>query len=412
MNICAVIVEYNPFHNGHLYHIQQAKKATNADFIVAIMSGNFVQRGAPGITCKYERARMALSCGADLVIELPIYYALGSAEYFAKGAISLINKLGCITHLCFGSEQGELEPLMEFAKILAVEPEEYSLCLKANLKKGMTYPIARSAALLQTNPALSPYMDALSSPNNILGIEYLKALILTSSNVTPVTIGRIGSSYHEKRLGGDLASATAIREAIKGHADAETYLSYMPSSAVSVLKTWQETHSLLWTDDFSSILRYKLLSEVEKGFSSYIDVSSDLSDRICKMLPQYENISSFCDLLKTKEVTYTRLSRALFHILLDMKQDDMQFYKEKLSLTPYARILGFRKESSDLLTIIHSSCEIPLLTKLADAKNILSEDALKMLQKELDMNRIYYGVLSDKTGNPPRNELSTPITIV
>ena len=412
MNICAVIVEYNPFHNGHLYHIEQARKATNADFVVAIMSGNFVQRGAPSITCKYERTRMALSCGADLVIELPIYYALGSAEYFAQGAISLINKLGCITHLCFGSEQGNLEPLMEFARILATEPEEYSLCLKANLKKGMAYPIARSAALLQTNPTLSPYMDALSSPNNILGIEYLKALLLTNSEVIPVTIGRIGSSYHEKRLGGDLASATAIREAMQNNADVETYLSYMPISAVAILKNWQESHSLLWTDDFSSILRYKLLMEAEKGFSSYIDVSSDLSDRICKTLSQYENITSFCDLLKTKEITYTRISRALFHILLDMKNEDMNFYQKTLCLTPYARILGFRKESSDLLTIIHDSCDIPLLTKLADAKNILSKDAMKMLQKELDINRIYYGVLSDKTGKPPRNELSTPITIV
>lgn len=412
MNICAVIVEYNPFHNGHFYHIQQAKKLTNADFVVAIMSGNYMQRGTPSILCKYERARMALNCGADLIIELPVFYATGSAEYFATGAVSILQKLGCITHLCFGSELGEIDPLMQFARILHEEPENFKSSLRENIKQGMTYPIARSRALLDTAPSLAIYADALSSPNNILGIEYLKALLRFESNITPVTVARIGSGYHEEDLDNTFASATALRQALQSENATAMLSSYIPQKAIEVLDKWQESYSLVWANDISAILRYRLLSKMTDSFSSYVDVSEDLSDRIIKNLNQYEDFSSFCDLLKTKEMTYSRISRALCHVLLDIKKEELEHYIQELSFTPYIRILGFRKDAQELLTTIHNSCTVPMITKVSDAKKILHPDAYGMFEKELAINRIYYGVISDKTGKPPRNELSTPITIV
>lgn len=412
MNICAVIVEYNPFHNGHLYHIQKAKELTNADYIIAIMSGNYMQRGTPSVLCKFERTRMALMCGVDLVIELPAYYATGSAEFFAKGAVSIIQKLGCVTHLCFGSELGEIQPLKQFASILQEEPPTFKKSLRENLKQGMTYPQARSRALLDTEPSLTEYADALSNPNNILGVEYLKALLSFQSSITPITISRIGNGYHEQDLDNPFASASALRQAMQASSSSQGLSSYMPQNTLDILEKWQESYSLVWTDDFSSILRYQLLSKMENGFSSYIDVSDDLSDRILNHIDSFERFSSFCDILKTKEITHTRINRALCHILLDMKKDDLEHYMQDLSWTPYIRILGFRKDAEALLSAIHASCTVPMVTKAADARKILSPDAYTMFEKELAISRIYYGVLSDKTGKPPRNELSTPITIV
>ncbi|MBQ7919895.1 MAG: nucleotidyltransferase [Lachnospiraceae bacterium] len=414
MKICGIIAEYNPFHNGHNYHIEEAKRLTGADYCVIVMSGNFVQRGSPAILDKYARAEMVLNCGADLVLELPSFYSTGSAEYFAKGAVNLLHKLGCVTHLCFGSECGDIEILTKIADILANEPPEFQAMLRHNLKLGKSYPIARSQALLHLYPELTQSLDVLSSPNNILGIEYIKSLLQIGSDIVPVTTARKGSGYHEHRFTTSTvhASATAIRVALGEGRPISAMEEQIPPVAFEIFRDKLSQIPPMWKDDLSSQLRYKLLSERNKGYEEYMDVSPDLSDRIKKKLPEFTTFTKFSDLLKTKEITYTRVCRSLLHILLNMKKQDMSFYKDALDLVPYARILGFRKDSKELLTQMNKTTSIPMITKLADASSILSEDAYNMLIRDIEINSIYYGVIADKIGQPIKNEYTTQIVIV
>ena len=207
MNVTAIISEYNPLHKGHLYHIETARKETNADFVIAIMSGDFVQRGTPACVEKHTRAHMALVSGVDLVLELPLTYSTGSAELFADGAVSILNGLGVVDAICFGCECGSVEPLMEIARILNNEPTWYSEDLQMYLKEGYSYPAARAAALPE-------YSDILTSPNNILGIEYCKAILKYDARIEPIGIQRMGSNYHDEELNSKFSSATAIRNTL------------------------------------------------------------------------------------------------------------------------------------------------------------------------------------------------------
>ena len=411
MKVNGIIAEYNPFHNGHKYHLEEAKKNTDADYTIIIMSGNFTQRGAPALIDKYTRAEMALQNGADLVIELPMYYASSSAEYFATGAVSLLDKLGVVTNLCFGSECGNLEILQKLSTILLEEPEEYVSRLRRNLKQGMSYPSARNAALIQYDPSLSNYKDVLSTPNNILGIEYLKALQRRNSQIAPYTTMRVGAAYHERRLGPKQGSALAIRQAVFAREDTDFLAEHMPEDACTLLTDCIKQSQILSTNNFSAILHYKLLAEMEQGFAQYLDVSPDLSDRIVKNIYQFDSFQGFCDLLKSKDMTYSRISRCLLHILLGMKKDTMKQYQEG-DYVDYARVLGFRKDATPLLSAIKQNSSIPLVTKLADAEEILSEAAYAMLKNDIYMNSIYESTKAQKTRQPMLNEYRVPIVIV
>lgn len=412
MKVCGIIAEYNPFHNGHLHHLQESIRLSQADYTIVVMSGNFMQRGTPALMDKYSRAKAALSCGADLVLELPAYYAAGSAEYFALGGISLLNKLGVVTHLCFGSECGDLEFLSRIAEITSEESPEYQACLLSHLRSGKTYPSARTAAILEVCPELSSSISVLSSPNNILGIEYLKNIKRLNSTISPITLKRCGSDYHDIRLGINQSSATAIRQALLSEIPLTELTEQMPEASFDILSGYLSENNPVFLRDFSEILYYKLLTERDKGFTEYLDVSQALSDRIVKHLYEFDGFEAFCDLLKTKEVTYSRISRCLLHILLDMRKSELDRYITELGITPYARILGFRKSSSALLTEISKSTSIPLISKLADARTILSEEAYEMLKKEILINDIYSCIRASKNKKPMTNEYTTPIVIV
>lgn len=425
MKINGIIAEYNPFHNGHKYQLENAKEATGAEYTVIVMSGNFVQRGTPALLNKYRRTKMALQNGADLVLELPMYYATSSAEYFATGAVALLDKLGVVTNLCFGSECGEVTILQKIAKILADEPVDYADALRSNLKKGHSYPTARTLALLEYEPAFDAYQDVLSSPNNILGVEYLKALRRRKGNITPYTTTRLGAGYNDTTLDDTASisvtqcSALAIRQALfSGDTIAknsikktETLQMHMPPSAFSILKESIADHSILQSNDFAAVLHYKLLSEQENGYEKYLDVSPELSDRIRKNLYHFESFTGFCDLLKTKDMTYTRISRCLLHILLGITSETMVQYRA-MDYIPYARVLGFRKDATPLLSSIKEHASIPLVTKLADAEQILSTDALYMLNRDIQMNTIYESIQAQKSGKSMLNEYRTPIVIL
>ncbi len=410
MIVNGIIAEYNPLHHGHIYQMQDAKTHTHADYTIIVMSGNFVQRGAPALVDKYTRTRMALEAGADLVLELPLPYAVSSAEFFASGAVTLLDKLGVVTHLCFGSEAGDIDTLQKIAGILIQEPPSYSNALQAGLKDGLSYPAARTRALLEYNPQLEKYQELLSSPNNILGIEYTKALLQLDSSIIPYTTLRTGNGYSDDTLG-TVSSALAIRRSLFSGTDPHTLAAHVPAYTYELLLTALEENTPLSSNDFSSLLHYKLINEQAQGYEDYLDVSKQLSDRIRRHLDAYQAFDSFCDLLKTKELTHTRISRCLLHILLNLKKDTLSAYKQ-LDTIPYARVLGFRKEAPPLLAAIKERSSIPMITKLADARSILSPDAMLLLEQELTMNQIYYSVVSAKSGKPMANEYRTPIVIL
>ena len=347
MRVNGIVAEYNPFHNGHLYHLSESKRLTGADYTIVVMSGNFVQRGAPALTDKFLRANMALSCGADLVVELPALYATASAEYFAAGAVSLLDKLGVVTHLCFGSENGDLDLLGRVARILAKEPEGYLNSLKRSLGRGLSYPGAREDALLENYPFLAEHKDVFSAPNNILAIEYLKALLRQESPIIPFSLRRTGSGYLDQTTDGAFNSALAIRQALYSGAGEEVLAGNLPPEPARLLSQALKSTGPVRSQDFSDMVYYKLLAEKDQGFEEYLDVSRELSARICRQLNRYSSLESFCGLLKTREMTYARISRSLFHILLNIRKEDMERAR-KSGLTPYARVLGFRRNAAPL----------------------------------------------------------------
>ncbi len=411
MQINGIVAEYNPFHNGHKYQLTTAKEQTGADYTIIAMSGNFMQRGAPALLDKYKRAEMALRNGADLVLELPSYYAASSAEYFATGAVTLLDKLGVVTNLCFGSECGDTAILERIARLLLEEPAEYVELLRDSLRQGLSYPLARTTALLSYDSSLSGYRDVFSSPNNILGIEYIKAIIRRDSQITPVTTLRAGSDYHDIRLGVHQSSARAIRQAVYDGQPLCCLRDHMPENTYQLLKEYTEQSRVVSPGDFSSVLHFKLLQEQENGYERFLDVSPELSDRIHNHLYEFTDFNSFCNLLKKKDTTYTRISRCLLHILLDMTSETMQAYRE-MDFIPYARVLGFRKDSTALLSAVKKHSSIPLVTKLADAESLLDAKAYNMLKDEIRINRIYQSATATHTGTPMMNEFSTPIVMV
>lgn len=402
MKTVGIIAEYNPFHNGHLYQLKKAKEITGADFAVVVMSGDFTQRGTPAVFDKYTRCRLSLLAGADLCIELPVVYATASAELFAKGAVSLLSALG-VDALCFGSECGEIAPLREIASLLFAEPPAYKEALNKALKEGLSFPSARAVAVrkcahagslpgadVSSSGSLSGMdaaaSDVLASPNNILGIEYLKALLALEKNrqhaPVPYTIKREGDGYLSHTLSEEsFCSAMALRKGIaEGNPD---LLRYVPESIRQEFSDTCQTKSALCADDFSGMLFYKLLSEKDAGYDSYLDVSSDLSDKIRKNLGTFTTFSAFCEnSLKSKDITLTRVYRSLLHILLSIKKEDLP------AAAPYARILGFREASFEVFGCL-SKENIPLLSRLKDASSLLSPEALSCLSKDIFAAQLY-----------------------
>lgn len=412
MKVAAVISEYNPFHTGHQYHLQKTRELTGADYILVIMSGNFVQRGAPALFNKYTRTRMALLGGADVVIELPTLYATSSAEYFAQGAVALAQSLGVVDVLSFGSESGSLNAFTRTASELLSWENESSSLLRSKLKDGLSYPSAREKLFREYASACKDTEDILTRPNNILGVEYCKALLALKSSIAPFTLSRQGTGFHDTNFQDSSAaflSAAGIRSFVrenpfpftdKEQAD-KTFSKisgYIPSESRPLFCTAIQSGSFLIEDDLSEILHYKLLSEKEQGFSMYLDCTPDLSDKIIKHLPEYIDFTSFCHLLKSKNLTYARISRMLLHILLDLKTP--AFYKDsylhRKYFLPYVRLLGFCQDAAPLLSALKKNSHIPLVTKLADARNRFTGDSLDFLKKELFYASIYESVSAAK----------------
>lgn len=403
MKIVGLITEYNPFHNGHKYHIEKAKEITGADYCIAVMSGDFVQRGAPAFLPKHLRAEMALNGGCDMIIELPVCYATGSAEYFAAGAITILNRLGCVDSICFGSECGDYNTLKKIAQVIADEPHEYKMLLQKNLKSGMNYPAARQCALDKyfNNDEIS---FIIKEPNNILGIEYIKAMLLQNSNMKGYTITREDSSYHDADLSVKYSSASSIRNVISNSDTSPDFTllnNHLNTLSIDLLKNNYGIRYPIISDDFSLLLRCKLLSETRESLTKYMDVSTDLANRIINFRNEFLSISQFTELLKTRELTYSRISRCLMHILLNIQDC-------KHDTETYAHVLGFRKNSSELFSVLKKHSEIPLLTKLT-ALESLNENQHKMIKQDIYSSDLYESIVSHKFNKIFINELTKQI---
>ena len=382
MKTIGIVAEYNPFHNGHKYQIEQTKKQLGADNVVVVMSGNFVQRGGVAWTDKYLRTKMAIDCGADFVFELPTVFACASAETFALGSVALLNSLGFVDEICFGSEEGNLEILEKISSIL--NSNDYIKELEIYLKKGISFPVAREEYLKQHMPQYRDILPTLlKQPNNILGIEYIKALKRIGSHIKPVTIKRIDNGYHSTSLdstptlsdntcnlipnrnmqntnknvccspdskkeiylsdkeNNKFSSASAIRTSFeklnffsdinKKEAALTTITTHVPEPVINILKN-NLTRFPADNPLFSDMLYFKLLSlkKEDMPLEIYSDISPELSDRIYNNLPHYKGFDNFADILKTKQYTHTRITRVLTHILLDIKKEDMELFITKL----------------------------------------------------------------------------------
>lgn len=378
-----IIAEYNPFHNGHLYQIEEIRRRTGAEIIIAVMGGDFLQRGTPAMADKYLRTEMALSCGADFVFELPAVFATASAESFAYGGVSLLHQMKCVDGICFGSECGDLSPLSAIADFLQQEPEEYREQLCSLVAGGFSYPAARERLLSQRFPEIfQAHPHLLTAPNNILAIEYLKALRQLDSPMAPLTIPRCDMGYHAEDAKGQFLSASAIRNLMEtapdmfenaAGAQANASLArYLPKEVQSILANHGNRFPLT-VDDFSEYLFYALASLEESPALSLSDMSVDLWNRIKGGRLEFRDYSSFISVLKSKQYTHSRISRVLCHILLHIKKEYLHSPSSGQKIPAlYGRILGLRMERSAFLRSIQ---HFPLINKAAKGEQILENFA-------------------------------------
>ena len=427
MKIVGLITEYNPFHAGHLYHMQQARELTGADYCVVLMSGSFVQRGEPAIFDKYLRTKTALLAGADLVLEIPVAFSTASAHEFAAYGVALLSAIG-VDAVVFGSECGQIEILKQAAYALNHESAEFQERLRKGLKAGLTYPQARAKALGETqaggtrvenvedfhaNTDVSNshiWSSILNSPNNILGIEYLRAAEDLHSPMEFYTISREGSGYHEDTLAdANFPSASAIRGIIRNSLSKDKDLLDILASHLPAVTHPAYTGAVpVFVDDFSGLLNATVL-QMQATFS-IADLSPELAARLTK--PPYFPLSfeERIQALKTRQLTYTRVSRALLHLVLGMREEDISRWKDE-GYALYARILGFRRQSSPLLSCLHKKSSIPLITKMADAAQNLAPSALALLEQEVYASHLYQTVRI-KRGGVFQNEYTEGLVFV
>lgn len=394
MNITGIITEYNPFHNGHLYHLTEAKKATNADGIICIMSGNFVQRGGPAIIDKWKRTQMALDNGVDLVIELPTFYAVSSAEFFAKGAISILNSLGMVNNIFFGSECGDVDSLYNIAKILTSNDNDFNNILKRNLKEGFSYAKAREMSLIEFLDDQS-INTIVSSSNNILGIEYIKALILEESNIKPFTLKREGSQYNDTKIESIFSSATSIRKAIYSNEDSLYDLeNVMPKPSYTILKELKNAdYKFSFDEEMYNFLRYKIITDCV-NFNNLYEITEGLDKKILKEIIDSTSYNDLVLRVKSKRYTYTKISRLLTQIFIGFDHHNLDTYN--LKDYNFARILGFNNKGREMLSLIKKTSSIPLITKVPKHPNnplleldILATKAYSILNPKLNAKSDY-----------------------
>jgi len=405
MKILGLITEYNPFHNGHLYHLNKSKKITGATHTVAVMSGNFLQRGEPAIVHKWERAKMAVKSGVDLIIEIPTTYACSTAELFAYGSISLLDKLGAVECISFGSEIGNINSLSKIVEVLTSSLPEFEEILKNYVNLGFTFPVARSMAIVRYFKEIKGYNeenlalinDVMKSPNNILGIEYLKAINELKSSIIPYTITRKYAHYHSKDItDSSIASATAIREHLFNNNALINISSVIPNTTLNILSSNIESGiaPIFSTDFQQSILAILRRSEL-KDIKNVFDVVEGLENRIYKCSNNVNTVSELYNCIKSKRYTLTRIQRILMHTLLNINKDDI-FRFNNNGGPQYARVLAFNCKGREILQILKSTSSIPIISNLKHY-NPQNEYAKQMLNIDIRATNIYSLAFKNKS---------------
>ena len=371
MKVLGIISEYNPFHKGHMYHLEESRKATSADFVVSVMSGNFVQRGEPAMADKWLRAKAAIECGVDLVIELPFVYACNSAEYFAYGGVSILDGLGCVDYLSFGSESGDITELLKIARLLVEEPEDLKKALKMNLDAGDSYAKAWEKALNATY--MKDASRVLRGPNNILALEYLKILLKTYSNIEPITIPRIGNDHNSEEIGEEYSSATALRRKYYEQENLSGLEKYMPENSYRNFARIKDSVNIQMKDLFP-VVTEEILKASRNELRNILSVGEGLENKIKNEIRNAESMDELIEKINSKRYAQTKIQRMLIHILTNLDKDSMQHIMENRIV--YARILALNDNGAKLLKIIKKErcAKIPVITNI---NKDLKDDSLE-----------------------------------
>ena len=362
MRVCAVIAEYDPFHNGHMHHLRQSRALTGADFVLCILSGAFTQRGMPSLVPIRERTKMALEGGADAVISLPVSFSCASAERFAKGAIRILDSLGVADFLAFGCETPDLELLQRAAHDAQNEPDEQKRLLNQALSRGISYPAAMAGAL--TKSAHLPD-DFLQGANNMLAMSYLRVLKQLNSPIAPVPIRRLGA--HNQQNADGFQSASFIRKQIESGVSSSEW--DVPPFSRDILETALQKGALCFPNCLSQALLYRLNQLSDEDLRQYPDVSEGIEHRILQAAKKAKSTGELLMSVKTKRFSYARLSRICAYALLDLKKEGLEEYPA------YTQLLGFRQDARMLLRKIHENSAIPVIAKPAREKSLLQYDA-------------------------------------
>ena len=389
-NVLGIISEYNPFHNGHLHHLNESKKISHSDYSIAIMTGNFTQRGEPSIVDKWSKTKMAIESGIDLVIELPTIYSISSAENFAEGAIKILDSLGIVDYLSFGSECDDISILSDVANVLYNEPDEYKTLLSHELSKGECFPKAREKALMMYLNNVRRFANVLSSPNNILGIEYLKVLLRQKSNIKPITIKREGSSHNDSIVSrsSKIASATAIRNLCLSN-DFSLLQNVMPNSSFEILSDSIKMGNIVKNlSAFDKEIIYTLRKMSVEEISNLPDVSEGLEFAIKSAANECNSVVELLSIVDTKRYTKTRFQRILLYAILGITKKDMQISK---NIKPYIRILGFNNKGKGILSEI--SKKNRKLELVSSVKKFMDKGPNKnlklMMEKDIWATNVY-----------------------
>ena len=397
--VLGIIAEYNPFHNGHLYHIAKSKKETGAEYVIAVISGNFVQRGNTSIINKWKKAKMALLNGVDLVIELPTVYSISSAENFAEGAIKTFNSLGIVDTISFGMEINDISTLNNIANVLFNEPKEYITILSHELKKGNSFPKARENALMMYLNDIKRYANVLSGSNNILGIEYLKAMRKTKSTITPIGIKREKVLYNDKYIVDEFASATAIRKMLMTK-QLNDISKVMPRNSYLLLgEELKQGHYVVDISRFEKEIIYTLRKMSVEDIAKLPDVSEGLENSMKNAADSCNTLEELINIVKTKRFTQTRIQRILLYALLGIDKKQMETSKK---ITPYVRILGFNNKGKELISeMMKLNPKLNIVTSVKKYIDTVANKNLKeMLEKDILATNIYtLGYYSDSYSN-------------
>ncbi|WP_404462138.1 nucleotidyltransferase [Sutcliffiella horikoshii] len=393
MKSLGVIVEYNPFHNGHLFHLTESKRLTGAEVVIAVMSGQFLQRGEPALVSKWTRTKMALSNGIDIVVELPYAFATQKAEVFASGSISILSGLKC-DNVCFGSEQGNIQDFERTIRLMNEHKDTYDRFVQEYSAQGYSFPKASSLAFLRLTENSEKVLD-LTKPNNILGFHYVKAIQEQKSSMQPCTIERTGAGYHDPEFNDSpIASATSIRKHLFDHSgNIEKVQRFVPRPTYDLLGHYkQHVGSFHQWEDYFTLLKYRILCSTPSELSEIYEVEEGLEHRLIQTMKESSSFHEFMTKLKTKRYTWTRLQRMCTHLLTNTKKDTMLDVSASKQ-SEYIRLLGMSKRGQAYLKQIKKETEIPILSKVSGVENSM-----------LDMDIRATNTYAMKFGEPARSD--------